>query len=732
MRSPARIVQAMVLLGVAITLAAIWLGSRQPNFDMVLVLVDGTVVAVDGGQIRVPVAIASPEIRARPMRKVDILPIDLTLDSDELNSAAELNRFYVRQTTLSAMMRIPGAQIRAGEVSRPVRGARGFLGNPIGFWVILLPGLVGVGVSAIVLAAAPAALPNRLVALTGALFPFVVAGPSITISRSLAIDGELYRWLMFSHELSAMIFAVVMVVLFCVYPRRILPERWLHPGAIVVVAWIVLIAVGRFLEWTHDTGDDIAGALVWLRQATGGSQVGVTILFIALCAALAAQFRVTRRDPLSRAALTWFGLAVALGAGGFIILLTLPNLLGTRAVVDGTVGFPLLLLIYAGLAFGLLRYRLFEAKAWSFRILFVGCATAVLWGIDAAMIYGLGLDQGPALGLAVVMVGLGYQPARAAFASMLLGRRRTRDITMFGAAVEVAFASPVLREARWQALLQRLFDPLEIAHHSVDAVTSTQIVEDGLAMLVCGPTEIGSTRIAYPDRGTRLFSPEDQALLDEMISLCRHATEALRSYDRGAADERQRMAQDLHDDIGARLLSGIHIAQGPVRTLLQDALRDIRTLVTGLIGESAPISRVIADIRHETASRMEAADIVLDWPILIAIDDRLLPYRMSKAVTSAIREAVSNTIRHSGARCLSVRIAVDHRTASIVIQDDGCGMAQVTSYGTGLNGITARMASIGGTLQVDHSGRGTRLTLCWPLDTPSAAAALQRDMQYAG
>ena len=705
---PARIVRSMLLLGVALLIAAIVLDARQAQTSVTLLERDGRAAALIDGR---PVA---PVDLVQGGRRIRIEALDLVKDSDVFDTSVALHHFYRRQTLIAAASRAPGAHLVVAGKRYAIQPQRGLFGSPLAFWLIAVPGVLGAIVSALVLAANPRGMANRIVALTGLLFPFVTIGQAVAIPRSLAIDGELYRWLMLSHEGSAALFAVTMVALFCVYPRQIVPPRVLIPSVALTTLWVIANVAGRFLEWTHHPGFGLAGTLVWLRWASGGSQANVTWLFIALVVALAAQYRATRQDPLGRAALTWFGLSVAIGAGGFIALLTLPNLLGVRALVDGSVGFPLLLLIYAGLTFGLLRYRLFEAKEWSFRILFAAFATVALWFVDAAMIYGLGLDQGPALGASLIFVGLAYQPVRARLATLLTRRREIGRDQIFAAAIDVAFAPPAVRAARWQALMQRLFDPLEIAATDDGAPPVAQIVDDGVAMLVSDPVSGTTLRLAQPAQGSRLFSPRDRSLVEEISILCRHAAEALQSYDRGAADARRRMAQDLHDDVGARLLSGIHVADGAVKSLLQDALRDIRSLATGLIGEGASMGRVVAEIRYETASRLEAAGIDLDWPILDAhLADRWLPYVQSKAITSAIREAISNIIRHAGAHSVTVQVDAEGEWGIVMIADDGIGIAAGTPRGIGLNGIAARIAALGGSLRIEHT-RGTRLALRWP------------------
>lgn len=705
---PVNIVRSMLFLGIAVAAAAIWVGALQPATGIALVEREGSVVALIDGKALGPVALEQGE------RSIPILPVDIEKDSDTFETHATLNHFYRRQTMLSAMSRAPGANLVVAGKKHPVQARRGILGNPFGFWLVLIPGVLGIAVSAVVLAADPKNLANRLVALTGILFPFVVAASAITITRDLAIDGELYRWLMFAHEISAVPFAFIMAALFCVYPREIIPAKTVAIVTGLGILFALAIATGHLFEWVVAGGASFAGTLVSLREMTGGGQVEVTIIFVALCAALARQFQVTRGDPVARAALTWFGLSVVVGAGGFIFLLTLPNLIGVRRVVDGSVAFPLLLLIYAGLTFGVLRYRLFEAKTWSFRVLYAVSATAALWLIDAALIYGFGLDQGPALGLSLILIGLVYQPVRAKLSRLFMRRTGLRKNEMFAAVMKVAFAAPAARSEQWQALMQRLFEPLEVTPGD-PATAQATIEEDGIALLVADPADGPALRLGYPGRGSRLFTPDDRHIVQEISALCRQAAEALQSYERGAADERRRMAQDLHDDIGARLLSGIHVAQGPVKSLLQDALRDIRTLVTGLIGETAPLSRVIADIRVETASRLEAVGVELDWPIAVEVGEHSMPYHHSKAITSAIREAVSNTLRHAEARQMTIRIRIEGDAGVVEIADDGRGIAPDKDRGNGLNGIASRLDGIGGSFRIDQPDVGTRLTLRWPL-----------------
>ena len=182
------------------------------------------------------------------------------------------------------------------------------------------------------------------------------------------------------------------------------------------------------------------------------------------------------------------------------------------------------------------------------------------------------------------------------------------------------------------------------------------------------------------------------------------------------------MARDLHDDVGARLLSGLHTADALTRPPLQAALSDIRAIVSGLAGEEATLDRVLAQIRHEAARRLEAAGIELDWSLPEAEDDAALAvqldYRVHKALTSAVREIVSNVIRHSGAGRLVVTAEQAPRQLELRFADDGKGLSEAAlggeTAGYGLKSLSQRIGDLGGTMSLANAG-GTVVTLSLPL-----------------
>ena len=189
-----------------------------------------------------------------------------------------------------------------------------------------------------------------------------------------------------------------------------------------------------------------------------------------------------------------------------------------------------------------------------------------------------------------------------------------------------------------------------------------------------------------------------------------------------AAAERQRIASDLHDDLGAQLVT---IAQaslyandiGRVAELARQALSDMRLAVRGLTGEPTPLPYVLADWRAETVERLTLAGIAIFWNANDPDLHWMLPARMQVQLTRILREAVSNVIRHSGARMCWVTVHVAPDQLQLGVEDDGQGFdTQKPSPGQGLGNLVARARVLQGSLQIEpRVAGGTCVRLIVPL-----------------
>jgi two-component system, NarL family, sensor histidine kinase UhpB len=208
-----------------------------------------------------------------------------------------------------------------------------------------------------------------------------------------------------------------------------------------------------------------------------------------------------------------------------------------------------------------------------------------------------------------------------------------------------------------------------------------------------------------------------------------YAALAQASAREAAQNERKRIAADLHDDLGAKLLTMVHAgAQSSQRTadMARQALDDMRLSVRGMTAEPSLARNVLADWRAEAMQRLDGARIEGQWNANEPAADLVLPARLQVQLTRVLRETVSNVIRHSQAqRCvITVHIEADH--LSLAIADDGRGIPLAhNTQGHGLPNIERRARNLGGQHHFGTSSMGGALvSLTVLLSGDSQPAAL--------
>jgi len=191
--------------------------------------------------------------------------------------------------------------------------------------------------------------------------------------------------------------------------------------------------------------------------------------------------------------------------------------------------------------------------------------------------------------------------------------------------------------------------------------------------------------------------------------------------------ERERIARDLHDLLG-HTLSLITLKAELARKLVdrdpqrakeemldvertsRAALADVRQAISGYRGEGLAAELVRARKTLETAG--------------VAVNSDLAELPLSPAqetvLALALREAVTNVVRHAQARQCSVRLQREDNLCTLEIADNGRGAD--APEGNGLRGMRERLEAIGGSLE-RQSQAGTRLVIQLPL--ASAAPALR-------
>ncbi len=189
--------------------------------------------------------------------------------------------------------------------------------------------------------------------------------------------------------------------------------------------------------------------------------------------------------------------------------------------------------------------------------------------------------------------------------------------------------------------------------------------------------------------------------------------------------ERERIARDLHDLLGHTLslitlkaeLARKLVDRDPQRAKqeMQDveqtsraALADVREAITGYRGQGLAAELI------QARRTLETAGITVDCD---ASEVPLSPAQES-VLALALREAVTNVVRHAQAQRCSVRLRRDEELCTLEIADNGRGAD--APEGNGLRGMRERLEAIGGSLQ-RRTDAGTRLVIHLPL-APAASA----------
>jgi len=210
-----------------------------------------------------------------------------------------------------------------------------------------------------------------------------------------------------------------------------------------------------------------------------------------------------------------------------------------------------------------------------------------------------------------------------------------------------------------------------------------------------------------------------------------------------ALEERTRLARDLHDTVNQQVFSLSMQAAAARRRLgaLADpspAIAEVLTLLAEVeeMARSAhrQIRDLILELRPTTLEQQGLGPALEEYVRSFAASEGLesecrleCTGRFGPAVEEALfriaQEALNNVAKHSGARRVSVRLALDPaRWVVLTVRDDGRGFdtsAPVRATALGLRGIEERVRALGGRWRVESSpGRGTTLEASFPTGTP--------------
>ncbi|WP_406862168.1 histidine kinase [Streptomyces sp. HUAS MG47] len=340
-----------------------------------------------------------------------------------------------------------------------------------------------------------------------------------------------------------------------------------------------------------------------------------------------------------------------------------------------------------------------------------------------ALVTAVGVGAGPAVmgappswhgtfGLGVILGGL-----------LLVRRRRPVLVLVLSATALVGYQSAGLFEGGgvW---------PLSVALFTAALSRPGWAAAVGTLSLACGLVLQGID-------ASEALAPGGVELL--WLALVSAAASSWRQYGRWRAEHRARLVQleqtrlveqrltisrEVHDVVAHTLaVVGVHLnvavealddSPDEARAALHTAIAVRRQAMTDLkafVGELRDVPQHGLESVPDLVAQAEAAG--LDVRYDAEGDPGAVPAAQALTAYRVVQEAVVNTLRHSDAGCLTIRIQARPRALKVTVADDGRSAAGFTE-GHGLTGMRERVTALGGTLRVD-AGQGFAVRAVLPL-----------------
>ena len=205
--------------------------------------------------------------------------------------------------------------------------------------------------------------------------------------------------------------------------------------------------------------------------------------------------------------------------------------------------------------------------------------------------------------------------------------------------------------------------------------------------------------------------------------------------ERAIERERSRIARDLHDNLGAdlthlALLSDL--AQGDVNDpakaarhldqifdLAQTLTRQVDEMVWAVNPANDSLKGFVPFLCNHAQNYLRAANIACRLDLPATLPGAPLSSTRRHHLFLTVKEALHNLVKHAHATEAWLRIRTDDHRLTIVVEDNGRGIAESATAGDGTANMQQRIASIGGALErTSEPGKGTRISLTLALTKP--------------
>lgn len=575
---------------------------------------------------------------------------------------------------------------------------------------------------------------------------------------------DLLTWFGLWLWLPAVMLPLIFVLL--LFPDGRLPSRpwllaaWSAGAGLALCSLTLMLHPGPLEMWGTDANPFGHAPLAPVLDVAVG--VGTALLMIGLVASSVAPFvRFRRASGETRQQLKWLLYALLFIPVGFavgVVAWLTPTVIGLGEELAITLTNLTVLAIVVGTGTAILKHRLYDIDIIINRTIVYAVLTAAVVGIYIVTVGALGALFRSRTSVVIALLATGViaalaQPLRTRLqraVNQLLYGQRDEPGQVLGAlgerleqATELEGIEPLLVEQVGRALKLPYvaLGVLRAGSLEVAAEFGARRPTFTTFPIVYQGEELGELRVAARD-AARNIDPADQRLLEVVTRQAGAALKSaqlsrdLRSSHRRIVelreDERRRLRRDLHDGIGPALAgmtlkvdaADNQIESDPaaasallveLREQLQDTVGSLRQLVHDLRPPALDELGLVAAVRAQ-ARQFEQGG--LNVRVDVANVPAALPAAVEVAAYRIVQEALTNVVRHSGARNCVVSLVATHDLV-VTVRDDGAGLPPTHRPGVGLSSMRERVLELGGHVTVSGApGGGVELVARLPLEGP--------------
>jgi signal transduction histidine kinase len=296
--------------------------------------------------------------------------------------------------------------------------------------------------------------------------------------------------------------------------------------------------------------------------------------------------------------------------------------------------------------------------------------------------------------------------------------------------VDTSLTGTVLKTGKMIEVIDLRSDPRVAASHE-----GKYLFGPALFIPVGPPSAVRGVLVAFNRSGRSAFDRQSVIMLNAFaaqVAVSLELAEHRRDDTRLAlAEDRERIARDLHDVVIQRLFAIGLTLEGASRSIIEadagrqvvravdeldQTIKEIRTTIFGLqasAGADDPSlrARIVAVVEQSLHALGFVPSLRFDGLI-----DTTVPDRISDQVVAVLREALSNAARHARATKVEVVLAVNRDQVTLLVDDDGVGITD-TGRRSGLRNMEVRAKASGGSLLLTHrEPSGTRIEWRVPLN----------------